>query len=141
MLVRKPEGVAGAFKEAVPIVVRGKIFPSAFFFTDKAEHHLEHADISMDFVLFETPFKVAAVVFGRAGDILKQRDDLASYGAGILVKRNPTNRTWFVSDLPAEDDAVLALRAHDVAHGTGRDGDAGGDLVAHRALHLSFQLF
>ena len=95
----------------------------------------------MDFVVFETPFKTAAAVFESAGDILKQRDDRAGYVADILVKRIPTNRTWFVPNLPADGDLVLALRAHDVAHGAGRDGDAGGDLVAHGALHLSFHLF
>ena len=121
--------------------MRREIFPCAFFFTDKAEHHLEHADFTMGFEVFETPFKAASAVFERAGDILNQRDDFAGNVADILVKRTPTNRTWFVPNLPADGDLVLALHANDVAHGAGRDGDAGGDLVAHRALHLSFQLF
>jgi len=94
----------------------------------------------MGFEAFEATFKPAALVFVIAGDVREQRYDRAGHGIDILVKRDPTNRTRFIIDLPAEGDLGLALRAHDVAHGASRDGDAGGDLVTHGAQQLPFKL-
>ena len=94
----------------------------------------------MSFVVFKRPFKSAATILEGAGDVREHRDDRAGHIAGILVERASADRAGFVSELPTVGDLVLALRAHNVAHGASRDRDAGGDLVAHGALHLSFQL-